>query len=84
MLLANLAKSESMKRILSLKRAVPKLLSTSKNAMDQLMDWFVKGAKGSYNKHADFDYLSYLFADVAKVSSACNGNQASLLMTVLL
>jgi hypothetical protein len=26
---------------------------------------FVKGNDGSYNKHADFDYLAYLFADLA-------------------
>jgi hypothetical protein len=66
MLLANLAKSDSIKRIISLKRAIPKGLSTSENAMDQLMDSFVKGAGGSYNKHADYDYLAYFFADVAK------------------
>lgn len=66
MLFANLAKSEKMKRILTLQRDIPKQLSTSKNAMDQLMDCFVKGAEGTYNKKADFDYLSYLFADVAK------------------
>jgi hypothetical protein len=66
MLLANLAKSDSVKRVLSLERRIPKDLSTSKNAMDQLMDCFVKGAGGSYNKHADFDYLSYFFADMGK------------------
>jgi hypothetical protein len=68
MLLANMAKDESMKRILTLERAVPKHLSTSKSAMDQLMDCFVKGAEGKYNKTANFDYLSYLFADIAKVA----------------
>ncbi|KAK7537602.1 hypothetical protein IWX49DRAFT_502820 [Phyllosticta citricarpa] len=66
MLLANLGKSDSITRILTLERAVPKELSTSKVAMDQLMDCFVKGAEGRYNKHADYDYLSYLFADIAK------------------
>jgi hypothetical protein len=66
MLLANLAKSDSIKRVIALKRDTPKGLSTSDNAMDQLMDCFVKGAGGSYNKHADFDYLSYFFADMAK------------------
>lgn len=34
--------------------------------MDQLLDCFVKGAEGCYNKHADYDYLSYFFADLAK------------------
>lgn len=68
MLLANLAKHDSLKRILNFERALPKTkdLSTSKNALNQLMDCFVKGADGNLNKNADFDYLSYLFADVAK------------------
>lgn len=66
MLLANMGKSESLKRILTLARAIPKDLSTSDNAMDQLMDCFVKGAEGKYNKDANYDYLSYFFADMAK------------------
>ncbi|EKG19842.1 hypothetical protein MPH_02844 [Macrophomina phaseolina MS6] len=37
--------------------------------MDQLMDCFVKGAEGRFNPHADYDYLSYLFADMAKHAS---------------
>jgi hypothetical protein len=70
MLLANLAKHDSLKRILTLERALPKTekLSTSKNALNQLLDCFVKGADGSLNKSADFDYLAYLFADIAKYS----------------
>lgn len=67
MLLANLTKSDQLKRIMSLSRTVPKGLSASKNAMDQLMDCFVKGAEGQWNPKADFDYLAYVFADVAKV-----------------
>ncbi|KAF2431225.1 DUF383-domain-containing protein [Tothia fuscella] len=67
MLLSNLAKSDSTKRIINITRAIPKGgLSTSKNAMDQLMDCFVKGAGGNHNKNADFDYLAYFFADIAK------------------
>jgi hypothetical protein len=66
MLLANMAKDDSLQRVLELKRDVPKELSKSKWAMDQLMDCFVKGAEGAYNKKADFDYLSYFFADLAK------------------
>lgn len=66
MLLANLAKSDSLKRILTTERAIPKDLSTSKNAMNQLMDVFVKGASGAYNEKADYDYLSYFLADIAK------------------
>jgi hypothetical protein len=67
MLLANMAKDDSLQRVLELKRDVPKELSTSTWAMDQLMDCFVKGAAGAYNAKADFDYLSYFFADLAKV-----------------
>lgn len=68
MLLANLAKSDSVTRLLKLKRDVPKSLSKSSNPMDQLMDCFVKGVEGRYNKKADYDYLSYFFADMAKHS----------------
>jgi hypothetical protein len=68
MLLANMAKDDSLQRVLELKRSVPKELSKSEWAMDQLMDCFVKGAGGAYNKNADFDYLSYFFADLAKFS----------------
>lgn len=66
MLLANMAKSPSITKLLSLKREIPKPLSTSPIAIDQLLDCFVKGAAGTYNKDADYDYLSYLFADLAK------------------
>lgn len=66
MLLANLAKSDKITKLLTLKREVPKPLSTSPIAIDQLLDCFVKGAGGSYNKNADYDYLCYLFADLAK------------------
>jgi hypothetical protein len=68
MLLANMAKDDSLQRVLELKRSIPKELSTSEWAMDQLMDCFVKGAAGAYNKDADYDYLSYFFADLAKFS----------------
>lgn len=66
MLLANLAKSDSIFRLLTLKRSLPPAsLTTSPLAIDQLMDCFVKE---NYNKHADYDYLAYLFADLAKVA----------------
>jgi len=71
MLLANLAKSDDLLRILKTQRQIPEALSTSKFAIDQLMDCFVKGAEGSYNKDADFDYLSYFFADLSKVRLLC-------------
>lgn len=70
MLLANLAKWDDLKYIISFERPAPKELTselTSHNrAIDQLMDLFVKGADGTYNKDADYDYLAYLFADIAK------------------
>ncbi|RAH45870.1 protein HGH1 [Aspergillus brunneoviolaceus CBS 621.78] len=66
MLFANLSKSNKMERLLSLKRQAPEGVSKSSNAMDQLMDCFVKGAENGLNKHATFDYLSYLFADLSK------------------
>jgi len=34
--------------------------------LDQLFDCFVKGGDGSLNKHANFDYLAYLLADMSK------------------
>nr|POF04000.1 protein hgh1 like [Quercus suber] len=67
MLLANLAKTSSLpESLLSLSRTPPKPLSTSSIAIDQLLDCFVKGSGGTFNKDATYDYLSYLFADLAK------------------
>lgn len=66
MLLANLAKSDSITKLLTLKREIPKSLSTSPIAIDQLLDCFVQGASGSYNPKADYDYLCYVFADLSK------------------
>lgn len=66
MLLANLSKSDSITKLLTLKREVPKTVSTSPIAIDQLLDCFVKGASGSYNPKADYDYLCYVFADISK------------------
>ncbi|KAF7162874.1 hypothetical protein CNMCM5623_007996 [Aspergillus felis] len=66
MLFANLAKSDKLSRLITLKRRTAKSVSTSTMAIDQLMDCFVKGAEGALNKKANFDYLSYLFADLSK------------------
>ncbi|RDL31400.1 uncharacterized protein BP5553_09609 [Venustampulla echinocandica] len=66
MLLANLAKWDDLKYILTLERPAPEELGSNNKAIDQLLDLFVKGAEGAYNKAADYDYLSYLFADIAK------------------
>lgn len=64
MLLANLAKSDSLKSILQKKQVPPDELKSDDLVINQLVDIFVKEA--AYNKHADFDHLSYLFADLTK------------------
>lgn len=66
MLLANLTKSSLLINLLSLSLPIPSTLSTSPLAINHLLDLFVKGADGTYNKAANFDYLSYVFADLAK------------------
>ncbi|KAH6671824.1 DNA-binding protein-like protein HGH1 [Halenospora varia] len=66
MLLANLAKWDDLKYIIELERQAPEELKSNNKAIDQLLDLFVKGADGTYNKDADYDYLAYFFADLAK------------------
>ncbi|KAI8679562.1 Protein HGH1-like protein [Fusarium keratoplasticum] len=68
MLLANLAKWDSFKDVLKRKQQAPEELGSDDVVLNQLMDLFVKGQDGSYNKKADFDYLAYVFADLAKHS----------------
>ena len=67
MLLANVAKSPSIERLITLKRSKVPDLSPSQLAIAQLIELFNQGANGSYNKDASYDYLAYLFADLAKV-----------------
>ncbi|KAH6660407.1 hypothetical protein BKA67DRAFT_547939 [Truncatella angustata] len=66
MLLANLAKWDGFKSILDKRQPAPKELGSDDRVLNQLLDLFVKGAEGTYNKAADFDHLSYLFADLTK------------------
>lgn len=66
MLLANLSKSPSLERLLDLRRAKVPALSSSSSALGQLIDLFNLGSK--YNSSATFDYLAYVFADLAKVN----------------
>ncbi|OTA76146.1 hypothetical protein M434DRAFT_88162 [Hypoxylon sp. CO27-5] len=66
MLLANLAKWDSLKRIVEKKQSSPGELGSNDLVMNQLVDLFVRGADGTYNKNADFDHLAYLFADLTK------------------
>ncbi|KAJ3570787.1 hypothetical protein NPX13_g5613 [Xylaria arbuscula] len=64
MLLANLAKADSFISIVYKKQPPPEELKSDELVMNQLVDLFVKEA--AYNKKADFDHLSYLFADLTK------------------
>ncbi|KPM40033.1 hypothetical protein AK830_g6508 [Neonectria ditissima] len=66
MLLANLAKWDGFKDILKRKQKAPEKLGSDDSVINQLMDLFVKGQDGTYNKKADFDYLAYVFADLSK------------------
>jgi len=66
MLLANLAKWDGLQHIIDRKQSSPDTLGSDDLVMNQLVDLFVKGSDGSYNKNADFDYLAYFFADLAK------------------
>ena len=69
MLLANLAKSPSITRLVTLTRTTVPALSPSKLAITQLLELFNKGAERGYNAEATFDYLAYFFGDLAKVPS---------------
>jgi hypothetical protein len=66
MLLANLSKHDDSKAFLQRKQEAPSQLGSDDNVLNQLMDLFVKGQDGAYNKKADYDYLAYVFADLAK------------------
>lgn len=68
MLLANLSKSPSITRLVTLTRTTVPALSPSKLAVTQLLELFNKGAEGGYNPEARFDYLAWFFGDLAKVS----------------
>ncbi|PTD05297.1 Protein HGH1 [Fusarium culmorum] len=48
------------------KARTPKELGSDEIVLNQLLDLFVKGQDGTYNKNADFDYLAYVFADLSK------------------
>ncbi|CAD6565203.1 MAG: hypothetical protein ASARMPRED_006509 [Alectoria sarmentosa] len=66
MLLANLSKSPSIIRLVTLTRTVVPALSPSELAITQLLELFNKGADGGYNTEARFDYLAWFFGDLAK------------------
>ncbi|KAF6820174.1 DNA-binding protein HGH1 [Colletotrichum sojae] len=64
MLLANMAKWDGLKTIVTRKQSPPAELKSNDLVLNQLIDLFVK-EKG-YNESADYDYLAYLFADLTK------------------
>ena len=71
MLLANLTKHDSLAALITTSYPSPTDLSPADTTLgiSLLLDLFVKGSSGTYNKDADFNYLSYVFADLAKHSA---------------
>lgn len=70
-LLTNLAKNDAILKIFDIKidhNEEQAKIFKSNNAIDCLMDCFVKGSDRSLNKYADFNYLSYFFADISRFS----------------
>lgn len=68
MLLANISQSPVFLKFAMAKRKAPEGFK-SELVIDQLMDCFVKGAEGTLNKDANFDYLSYVFANLTSQDS---------------
>lgn len=66
MLLANMVKWDGLKSLSTRKQTPPDALKSNELVLNQLLDLFVKGMDGTYNKHADFDYLAYVIADLSK------------------
>lgn len=68
-LLANLAKDDQITSIFGIVldlTAEEKKVFASTNAMDCLMDCFVKGFDRTLNKYATYDYLAYFFSDISR------------------
>ncbi|CCF57828.1 hypothetical protein KAFR_0D01810 [Kazachstania africana CBS 2517] len=68
-LLSNLAKEDTITSVFDMVRESSKDLDEvfgSSKLIDCLMDCFVKGYDRELNKYANFDYLSYFFADIAR------------------
>lgn len=69
-LLTNVAKNDAITKIFDLQLShdeAQKKVFKSASALDCLMDCFVKGFDRLLNKYADFDYLSYFFADISRL-----------------
>lgn len=67
-LLANVAKHENAKKFFTFDKVqtASNDVFKSPKAIDCLIDVFVKGADKSFNQSANFDYLSFFFADVSR------------------
>lgn len=69
-LLTNLAKNDAINALFDFeiehKTEELKKVFKSNKALDCLMDCFVKGADRTLNKYANYDYLSYFFADISR------------------
>lgn len=66
-LLTNLAKNDNITKIFQIKvEPTNKDIFKSTNAVDCLIDCFVKGSERNLNSNANFDYLSFFFADLSR------------------
>lgn len=67
-LLTNISKNDKIIKVLDydFPDLVEKKAFESSNAMNCLVDIFVKGFDRNLNKYANYDYLSYFFADISR------------------
>lgn len=68
-LLANLAKDDLITAVFGISLNLAddeKKIFDLNNAMDCLMDCFVKGFDRTLNKYANYDYLAYFFSDISR------------------
>ena len=68
-LLTNLAKNDAINKVLDFEVELDdehKKVFSSKKVIDCLMDCFVKGYDRKLNEYANYDYLSYFFADLSR------------------
>ena len=74
-LLSNMAKEDVITKIFDMERIIfdhekesnnGKSVFGSNKVMDCLVDCFVKGYDRKLNRYANFDYLAYFFADIAR------------------
>ncbi|AEY94501.1 FAAL150Wp [Eremothecium gossypii FDAG1] len=76
-LLSNLAKDEGITNIFGINGvhdsvSLDEKVFMSKNVIDCLMDCFVKGYDRKLNQYANFDYLSFFFADISRFRKGRN------------